>query len=175
MRHRKLAFIDLETTGLIAGKHEIIEIGCVLVDQATMQEIESFELKIKPQHIETADPQSLIINKYRESDWVFAVDLKAGLEHFTKKINGAIIVAHNLFFDWGFIERALQECGIPEPDHRKLDLFSIAWAKLHKESWAERFSLRALCEYLGIDNPRAHTALSDSQTAFLIYKKLMEK
>ncbi len=173
MKHRKLAFIDLETTGLDPQVHEIIELGAVIVDQNTLEELESFEIKVKPKSIETADPEALAVNHYNPQDWVFAVDLKPALEHFIGKVRGTIIVAHNLFFDWAFLEQAMRQEGLREFDHRKLDLFSIAWAKLHSDEWAEKFSLRALCEYLGVQNPRAHTALSDARTAHLVFKKLM--
>ena len=55
MKKHNLAFIDIETTGLNLLKHEIIEIGCVLTTPE-LKVIEEFELKIKPEHIENADP-----------------------------------------------------------------------------------------------------------------------
>src|SRR3989338_2451792 len=58
MRKHNFAFIDIETTGLDVINHEIIEIGCVLTTPE-LQVIEEFEMKIKPEHLENADPVSL--------------------------------------------------------------------------------------------------------------------
>ena len=54
---------DLETTGLDASQHEIIEIGCVLTTPS-FEVIEKFEFKIKPERIENADPIAMKINHY---------------------------------------------------------------------------------------------------------------
>jgi DNA polymerase III epsilon subunit-like protein len=73
MREKKLAFIDLETTGMDPLKHEIIEIGCLLAkldDKGQYVELESFELKVKPEHIETAEQEALRVNGYDE-DHIF--------------------------------------------------------------------------------------------------------
>ena len=50
MKNQNLAFIDIETTGLLLDKHEIIEIGCVLVSQGSpgapkFKKLEEFEIK----------------------------------------------------------------------------------------------------------------------------------
>ena len=75
MRTHNLAFIDIETTGLNFFKHEIIEIGCVLTTPS-LEVIEEFELKIKPQKIENADPVALKITHYNEEDWKSGSDLQ---------------------------------------------------------------------------------------------------
>jgi len=68
MRKHNFAFIDIETTGLNLEKNEVIEIGCVLATPL-LEVIEEFELKIKPEHIENADPVALKVNHYNEKDW----------------------------------------------------------------------------------------------------------
>lgn len=173
MRKHNIAFIDLETTGLDPEKHEIIEIGCVLVKQvprdglgAGLEVIEEFDLKIKPEHIETADPEALAINGYNSADWLFAVDLPAAMKVVSEKTDGAILIAHNLTFDWLFLEKAFAKTGVPNKmDFRRLDLLSIAFAKLYDKLEIQRFSLYSLCKYFGIENERAHTALSDTRAS----------
>ena len=84
MKKHNLAFIDIETTGLSPLKHEIIEIGCVLVSP-DLKVLEEFELKIKPENIEAADPLSLKINHYNERDWQKALTLGKAMKFFSKK------------------------------------------------------------------------------------------
>lgn len=173
MRKHNFAFIDIETTGLNLLTHEIIEIGCVLTTP-DLEVIEEFELKIKPEHIETADPVALKVNHYDPLDWRDAQNLKDGMKIFSKKVKDCIMVGHNVAFDAGFLEYAFNKTGIVNTMHyHKLDTVSIAWAKFHHDPNLEHFSLREMCVRFGIENKRAHTALSDARATFELYKKLM--
>ncbi|MEK7071534.1 MAG: 3'-5' exonuclease, partial [Patescibacteria group bacterium] len=169
-----LAFIDLETTGLNLIKHEIIEIGCVLTTPE-LKVIEEFELKIKPERVEDADPTSLKISHYHEADWASAYPLEKAMKILAKKTKDCIMVGQNVAFDSGFLEYAFAKIGVSNAMHyHKLDTIAIAWAKLHKESDLKHFSLREMCVRFGIKNERSHTALSDARATFELYKKLME-
>jgi len=174
MRKHNFAFLDLETTGINVLKHEIIEIGCV-VTTPELEILEEFELKIKPERIENADPTALRINKYDPADWVFAHTLSEGMKILNKKTKNCILVGQNVAFDSGFLEYAFAKTGIENEMHyHKLDTVSIAWAKLHRKKDIHRFSLRELCALFEIENKSAHTALSDARATFLLYKKLLE-
>lgn len=174
MRKHNLAFIDIETTGLDILKHEIIEIGCVLTGP-DLKVIEEFELKIKPEHIENADPTALKVNHYSEKAWSTAFSLEEAMEIFAKKVANCIMVGQNVAFDSGFLEHAFSKIDVKNSMHyHKLDTISIAWAKLHREPDLEHFSLREMCLRFGIKNERAHSALSDARATCLLYKKLME-
>jgi DNA polymerase III epsilon subunit family exonuclease len=174
MRKHNFAFIDIETTGLNLLSQEIIEIGCVLATES-LEVIEEFELKIKPEHIENADTVALRVNHYDPSGWKDAQSLKDAMKIFSEKVKNCIMVGHNVAFDAGFLEFAFNKTKIVNTMHyHKLDTVSIAWAKMHKNKNMERFSLHELGKYFGIKNKNAHTALSDARTTFLLYKKLME-
>lgn len=174
MHKHNLAFIDIETTGLDVIKHEIIEIGCVLTTP-DLKVTEEFELKIKPERIEDADPVSLKISHYKEEEWQDAHNLKKAMKIFSEKVKDHIMVGQNVAFDSGFLEHAFSRVNILNRMHyHKLDTISIAWAKLHKEPDLEHFSLRELCARFGIKNKQAHTALPDARATFELYKKLME-
>ena len=49
----------------------------------------------------------------------------------------------------------------------------LAFAKLYDDPGAQKFSLRALCDYFGVKNEHAHSAMSDIKATFEVYKKLM--
>jgi len=181
MFKQNLAFIDIETTGLNLLVHEIIQIGVVLVAQnvdavkgQSFEVIEEFELKIKPTRIEQAERGALRVNGYSTEDWVLAYSLEEALKIFAKKTEGAVMVAHNVGFDWSFIAKAFAETGVVNKMHfHKLDTISIAYAKAKKREDIEKFSLYSLCQLFGIENKNAHTALSDSRATFELYKKLI--
>ena len=181
MKIHNLAFIDTETTGTDPERHEIIELAVIIARQVPregkgpkIEIIEECEWKIKPQHMETADEAALRVNGYNEVDWMFAVDMEKALEEFTKKTESAIFVSHNLVFDYNFVMKAFEKAKM---DHRmhygKLDTISIAFARLYDAPLADKFSLRALCTLLKVENSKAHTALADTRALYECYKKMM--
>lgn len=173
MRRHNLAFIDIETTGLDVVDHEIIEIGCVLTTP-DLKVLEEFELKIKPEHIEIADPTALKINHYDESSWQDAYTLKEAMKILSDKAKDSIMVGQNVAFDSSFLEHAFSKTKVKNDMHyHKLDTISIAWAKLHADTEMKHFSLRDMCLKFGIENERAHSALSDARATYELYKKLM--
>lgn len=181
MKQQNLAFIDLETTGLDLEHHEIIEIGCVLTQQIERKnkgpelEIrEEFDIKISPGHIETADPKSLKINGYSKKEWGNAISIKEAVKIVSEKTKGAIMVGHNVSFDWAFLERAFLQNNIPNQMHyHKLDTVVIAFAKLYDTPKMDQFSLKNLCDYFNIENKKAHTALSDAKATYELYRQLL--
>ena len=140
----------------------------------SLEVIEEFELKIKPEHIENADPVALKVNHYTEHDWEAAISLPKAMKIFSEKVKDCIMVGHNVAFDAGFLEYAFNKTNIQNIMHyHKFDTVSIAWAKMHKDPKLEHFSLRELCVRFGIKNERAHSALPDARATYELYKKLM--
>lgn len=181
MKTELLAFLDVETTGLDADKHEIIQLGCVIAKQTSrvgkgpeISVVEEFELKVAPTRLQDAEPDALRVNGFNEMEWVFAVDLKNAMEHLAKKAKGAIMVAHNLTFDDAFIQKAFKSTGVENTLHfQKLDTLSLAFAQHYNKPDVDKYSLRYLCEIYGIKNERAHTALADTKALYEVYKKMM--
>lgn len=182
MKGTDLVFVDTETTGLDPKVHELIDIGFVRVKQTwhdtenpEFTVVEEWSQKIRPLHIEVADPVSLKINGYTVTGWNDAVTLEVAMKEFAQKVAGGIMVAHNVSFDAGFLDMAFSKCGIPNPMHyHRLDTVSMAYAKLHNTPDVTRFSLGELCKYFSIENHSAHSALSDAKACFLLFKELMK-
>jgi DNA polymerase-3 subunit epsilon len=178
MKNKNLAFIDIETTGFNPETQEIIEIGCIIVKQnngVPAEIIHEFELKIKPEKLENADPEALAINGYNEAEWLFASTLEQAMVVFAEKTKDCIFVAHNAAFDWSFVSKAFSLTGVENKMfYAKIDTISFALAKLHRDPELTRYSLAALCERFGITNDRAHSALADTRAMVEIYRKLVE-
>jgi len=182
-REFDLAFIDTETTGL-GINNELIEMAVVRVEPNNFKILEEWEIKIKPQHLELADPEALKLNHYNEDDWQKAADLETALKIFLEKTSNTILVGDNLSFDWFFIHKALAECNLQSTfDYRKLvssyyykglDIFSLAWQKLRKSSEFQRLSLSELANRFNIKQEKAHSALDDARTTYKIFLKLLD-
>lgn len=184
MKKHKLAFIDLETTGTNPEIHEIIEIGCIVAEQVPrpgrgpeLKKIDELDIKVRPEHMETAEPVALRVNGYNEADWLFAIPLKTALETLAKKTGGAIVVGQNVAFDWAFLEKGFEKTGLEHNFHdfHMLDLVSLSFAKLYDDpDYNQKFGLRFLCERFGVKNEKAHSAMSDIKATFDVYKKLLD-
>lgn len=179
MALRRLVFLDVETTGFDPITHEIVELGAVVVEPQgnyqNLKVIHEIEIKVKPERIEDADPGALRVNGYDEAQWMFAHSLEEAMQELSSKAKGCSIVAHNIAFDWSFIQRAFAVTGVENTMHyQKFDTLSIAFAKLHNDPDLSNLSLRALCEYFGIVNTNAHTALADTRATVEVFRGLMK-
>lgn len=180
MKPDTFVFIDTETTGLDADRHELIQIAGIVVqiqnpsDVSTYQIREEFEYKIRPEHIATADPKALKINRYDPSAWGDAQSLTEVMPLVAQKTKGAVLVAHNVAFDALFLDRAFKKAGVvSEMHYHRLDTISIAYALLKNNQDVDHLSLRALCNYFGIVQEAEHEALADVRATLELYKKLM--
>lgn len=177
MKGKKLAFIDIETTGTNPYKHEIVEIGCMMVrqnDDGTFTVLEEFEVKVKPEHIETAEREALRINGYDEGQWLFAHTQKEALTLVSQKCEGAIMVAQNTSFDYSFLAVGFGKYEVKDPFfYAKLDTIPMAYLRFRNDPEMDSFTLRKLCEKFGIKNEKAHTAMADIRVTFEIFKRLL--
>lgn len=174
---QSLAFIDVETTGLDSDTAEIIELGVVIakLKDDELVVIDQLDLKIRPEHIETAEPAALRINGYNEVDWLFAVSIQDAMKLFAEKTEGSIFVAHNLTFDYGFIDRAFKNTGVENKMHfHKIDTIALAFGVLFNNDDMNKLSLKALTEYYGIENKKAHSAFADAYATYEVFKKLLK-
>lgn len=167
----KIAIIDLETTGLLPDKHEIIEIGCALFDLGSASDPDTFEVKIHPMRIKDADPTALRINGYNKEEWAEAFTLRNALLLLNEFIGEAYFMSYNATFDWPFLVKAYQETGLRDPFHYyRLDILTLAWAALPPGAF---LSLKKVCEHFEIPpEPQVHRALNGALAAHKVFRKL---
>ncbi|MFC1727165.1 exonuclease domain-containing protein [Patescibacteria group bacterium] len=174
---RPLVFIDIETTGLNPNRpdeHEILEIGCLVVDRESLKVLGEYCAKVVPERIESADPKALEVNHYSEDDWRGAKPLRQVIEELNDLAPGGLFIGWNVSFDRGFIEKAASQMRLPlNYDYHWLDVASMADFVLYPNSQEfSKPSLGAVCELLEIPHKEAHTALGDARATFTVYKAL---
>lgn len=179
-----LAFVDVETTGLKPGYHEMIDIG-IIISNLNGKELDRLFIRIIPQHLQWISPEAVKVNGFNLERWkkLNAVKLKVAVDSlisFHKKVAGnknVIMVAYNCAFDAAFLDHLFRSA---EKSWRELyyyyilDIPSMAWSRgirlLHGEK---------LCEYFGIpDEPRIpneHTGITGADLNYRLYKKLINK
>ena len=113
---------DLETTGKIYTKHEIIEISAI---KCTGQDIYEFNELINIQSIIPVDITLLTgINNEMLSE---AAPLEIVLPNFLKFIGNCKLVGHNIkSFDIQFINKACRDLNLPEIENDLIDTLQIA-------------------------------------------------
>ncbi len=133
-----LAFVDVETTGLIPGHHEMIDIGIVMTDLSGHELGELF-VRIQPEYPERTDDGARAVNAFDADRWhaLEALSKHAAIEKiltFHSAIAGdkkVLMVAFNSHFDTAFLDHLFrsQDRSWRELYHYfVLDLPSMAWS-----------------------------------------------
>ena len=171
-KERSLAITDIETTGDIPGIHEIIEIGLVVCHPKTYEIMDTLNIKIKPEHVETAILKALERNGYKEENWKDGVSLKLAMKIYSQKTENAIFYAYNATFDWSFILEAFKQTRAKNlMDYHHFDIMSMVFQKYNKEM--ESVSLSNTSKLLGIpEEVIPHNALNGAMQAYEVLRKI---
>ena len=173
-----IAFIDIETTGLDHGRHEIIDVGVVIVESRHLDSpLLEISHKIRPQHIETAEPKALEVNGYNEKDWWDALNPKSALRDLADYLQNKMLAGHNVQgFDIPFLQAAYRQLGLQWPDvsYRVLDTMSLGMP-LWFNGEAKSCSLDSYCEALGIKRPEPHRALDDAKASLAVVREMLNR
>lgn len=168
----KIAFTDIETSGLSATKQDVLEIGCVIADEVTLDIIEVFEFKVKPRPDTVMKQEALDLNGYNEHMWKDALSPEEAALKYAHKTQGTMFCAHNATFDYAFITAMADRADVALfLDKYKLDTMSMARMLLPRLG---SYSLKSMCEVLKIEpEPDIHRALSGAMKCYEVYKGLM--
>lgn len=170
---RPLAFMDTETTGLIPGTHEVIEIAITKVCPVTGERT-SFHTLVRPEHIENAEEKALACNGYRSdpSPWASAprfMDISQGLLDF---LEGTVIVGYHVTYDVAMINGVFLQHGIAEKiRHHNIDAMALCFEHLVPLG-LQSLKLDAVRDFLGWSKVGAHRAMKDVEDLERLYKLL---
>jgi len=164
MVFEKLIFIDLETTGANAVVDRITEIGLVEVD--ALGNATSWSSLVNPQVSIPPFIQGLTgINNAMVQHAPLFEDLAPAL---FERLQGALFVAHNARFDYGFLRNAFKEAGFPF----RSDV--LCTVKLSRKLFPEesKHNLDALVARHGLAPGGRHRALADADLLWQLWQKL---
>lgn len=178
-----LSFLDVESTGLIPGFHEIVNVGIVLADLEG-NELARLLLYIHPNHPERAAPEALAINGYEAEVWrqmgavspTVAVD---SLIAFYKSSTGGkrvLMVAYNAQFDAAFMDHLFRDAGKSTREihyYFVLDVPSMAWILGYRDlvanDIAKRFGIPGTSSI-----PIEHHGLGCADLNLRLYRELLK-
>lgn len=153
-REWPLVALDIETTGLSPRTQDIIELGAVRWEHGEV--VGRFSRLIRPERREMS-AASQAITGIRPEELVDAPSAGLVWGEFRTFCAGAVLVAHNAAFDYGFLAPGL------EPDHGPwplLDTLALARAALPLQ---RQYGLEPLCRQLKIPLDQHHRALADAE------------
>jgi len=173
LNKRKLVFVDLEFSGLELS-HEVIEIGCVVVDQNDWKIKKEWTVKIKPNGIESADLNALKIIGYSKKKWADAMPLKEAMLAFNKIAKGGVLIGYNVAWDFLFLEKSFFELEIKPSFHWQiLDVMSMVFGRFYKQA-IKGFRMKEVESFLNIKHGTWHNALDDARATYEIFLKLFK-
>lgn len=168
---RPLAITDIETTGLDASVHEIIELAVLIVDQRTLAVRDSYHARVRPTRLRTGATRALEVAGYSPRAWSSAVNLETALAVYSDKAQDAIFVSYNVFLAYSFLDAGFKATGIEDPtDYHRIDLFSLAWSRLGPGP----SNLDAICKRLGlVPEPMPRRAMDGALKQLEVLRKLL--
>lgn len=159
--------VDLETTGGKKPYHRVTEIGAIKIQQG--QIIDSFETLINPQRpIPAAITQLTGISNAMVTKAPVFADIADSLQNF---LDGAVFVAHNVNFDYGFLQMEYERLG---RSFRFPKFCTVANTKKLFPGLSS-YSLKNLCVEFDIPLDRHHRALDDAKAAAELLRLINEK
>lgn len=163
------AVVDIETTGgNVASGDRMIQFGCVLLEGD--QVVHRFATNINPltsipkqiEHLTGLSNKTVAQAPYFE-------DVAATIYNL---LEGCIIVAHNIQFDYTFLSAELQRCGMPALENKGIDTVELAQVLLPTES---SYRLNDLVSKFNIEHTNPHQADSDAAVTAELFLVLKQK
>jgi DNA polymerase III subunit epsilon len=158
-----LAFVDVETTGGSAAAHRVIDVA-VVGTRGTELEFEWQTLVNPGTHIPAGIEALTGIGDDLVADAPAFEEVAAEL---SARLEGRLFVAHNVRFDYGFIQRELRRAGT---NWRSDSLCTVRLSRaLHPELASH--SLDSLIEYHALRVPARHRALPDARALHQLWRE----
>jgi len=156
---RKATFVafDVETTGLSAAKHRVIEIGAVKLRAGRI--IARQVWLINPE--QPIPPVTTRVHGLTDEDVAEAPSFREVYSEFAAFVKGTILVAHNASFHVRFMAHEAHRNALPFPPEPVLDNLRLV------RRWfpdLESHGLQKVADHLDIKPGRYHRALEDSET-----------
>jgi DNA polymerase-3 subunit epsilon len=128
--------------------------------------------KVRPEHIETADPKALEVNGFRPEDWEDAISQRSAAAHLSAMLRGSILVGHGVRLDLNFLDALSQQQGVEISTRYAIDTVTLVEEHLRPLGLKSR-SLKNTCTFLGIPpEPDVHRALNGARLAKRVFEKL---
>lgn len=167
MNKTSFIVVDLETTGLQAALDSIIEIAAVKIVNGEV--VGEWDTLINPGVF--VPHESTQINGITSDMLLDSPKFEEVAQEFLDFMgNDSVFVAHNVDFDFSFMNNNLKKYNFPALNLPCLCTFKLA-KKVHPN--LPKYGLGSLSEHFGIDLPQAHRALHDARATATLLSKFL--
>ena len=164
-KNQKFCIIDIETNGSKPSTSQVIEIGAIMVQNGKI--IDKFETFVNASFI----PEYITkITSITIEDLKNAPSLKDALTSLREFLEDTIFVAHNVKFDFSYLDFSFERCGLGNIANQKFCTIDLA----KRTFQSPRYGLAYLNEALNIDVANHHRAYSDAYSAYIVMQKSFE-
>lgn len=164
MLPQKLAFVDIETTGLGVTHDRIIEIGILRVEENKL--VKTFQSVINPEGF--VSPFSLQLTGITEEELAKAPTFYEVMEDISDMLEDCVFVAHNVRFDYGFIRNEFKRY---EKSYSSKHFCTVRLSQYLFPS-ERKHNLDAIIERFHISCTNRHRAFDDAKVLWEFYQKL---
>lgn len=184
MFNHDILIIDVESTGVDLQKHELIELGAVLLDKKTLKEKRSFESLIKPKYWSRRDPEAMAVNNITWQQLKTAPSQSAVIKKFQNTFGTKVALAnYGTILDTAMLRKAYRESKLKyQFDYHIFDIWPLCFTymakkkKLTNRKKFSGFSLEEIATDLKVKIPTdRHTALADCRMEAEVLRKLLRK
>lgn len=154
----RFAVVDIETSGLSTRWHRILQVAVVTVEGGQIVDEWSSLIKLR-WPLQRVGPRA--VHGISRASLRGAPAQRAVLETLAARLTGAVFTAHNVRFDWSFVERAARRSKVDMPSASRLCTLRMSRSLDPDRRLSHR--LADLCERYGISNDRPHDALHDAR------------
>ncbi len=155
---------DVETTGLSAVYHKIIELAAVKIKDGEI--VERFERFANPH--ESLSATTIELTGITDDMVQDAPEIEDVLRDFHEFIEDYTLVAHNASFDMGFLNVGFRKIGLEDAKNPVIDTLELS-RFLYPEFKNHR--LNTLCKQFDIELTQHHRAIYDAEaTGYLLWK-----
>ena len=169
----RFAVVDVETSGLKADRHRVLQLGVVVVD-ADGTVLDTYSTLVSgtsawQRWFGSVGPTH--IHGIRRRDLRGAPSTGVALTELARRLEGARFVAHNAPFDLGFLQAEAHRVGATLPIERAL--CTLRLSRLLDPDRQHSHRLGDLCARYGITIDRPHDALSDAEATAALLPHLL--
>ncbi len=171
IKDARFCAIDIETTGLNAGKDEIIAFACMPILNLRIRVRDTFYTLIKPKRYSYGAMKYHGISK---DDLADAPVFEAAADEILKVLDG-ILVGHSIEFDYGFLKMNFKKSGV-KLKRECLDIAMIErWLRQKRSNSDMDLSFDAMMDSYGLKPYYRHNAAADTFFAAQIFQMQMRR
>lgn len=164
-KSQKFCILDIETNGSKPTDSQVIEIGAMIVQDGEI--IDKFETFVQCTYLPSYITK---ITNIEIEDLIDAPPIKDALLELKLFMKNYIFVAHNVSFDFSFLNHSFERFGLGSIGNAKLCTIDLA----RRTFESEKYGLAYLNESLNIKSANHHRAYSDAYSAFVVMQKSLE-